>query len=374
VNWRGAGIAWLAFVLWLLVVALLGMALQGCGQSSAAPERRVVLYTSTDAPLLPPILDRFMAETGIRVDVVTDTEATKTTGLADRLVSERGKPRADVWWSNEATTTVALAKSGMFEAGIFGEKTLPTDWPAMMRGEAGEWAGMALRGRVIAFNTKRAGAGAGGRGGGQIAAPIRLADFLNPALKGRIGMARPQFGTTRSHIAALVAAHGSERTRAFLAALKANGLRLYHGNSAVVRAIANAEIDVGLTDTDDVIGGVREGWPIGFVFEPAERADVASPALPSVGALIIPNTVAVLRGAPHPDAARVLADFLVSADVEEMLAASESRNVPVRKALPGPAELAAFPREVGAMAVTPAQIAEQLSAADALIAELFPME
>lgn len=358
-----------------LMAAIVGacvaaMALAGCDpiKPQASPEqvRRVTLYTSTDAPLLPPILDRFMAESGVRVDAVTDTEATKTTGLVERLLSERSSPRADVWWSNEASGTVALARAGVLVA--FDEEP---SWPAEWRGPGGLWHGFSLRARVIATNTKRV---------APAEAPTALADLLAPRFKGRIGMARPQFGTTRSQVAALVAMHGEQATRAFLAALKSQGVRLYNGNSAVVRALANAEIDAGLTDTDDVIAGQREGWPVACRFERVDGPDgpegaVAAPGLRSLGPLAIPNTVALVRGGPHPEAAAMLVRFLLSASTEEMLARGESRNVPVRATL-----AASLPASLGVSAipsparVTPEQVADAMGDADRIIAEVFPLD
>jgi iron(III) transport system substrate-binding protein len=51
------------------------------------------------------------------------------------------------------------------------------------------------------------------------------------------------------------------------------------------------------------------------------------------GTLLIPNSVALLAGAPHPQTAKVLIDFLTSDQTEKLLAQSESRNIPVRESL-----------------------------------------
>ena len=75
----------------------------------------VVLYTSVDSNLVQPIVEEFEKETGIHARVVGDTEATKTTGLVARLLSERAKPRADVWWSSEPLGTVSLAQAGILD-------------------------------------------------------------------------------------------------------------------------------------------------------------------------------------------------------------------------------------------------------------------
>ena len=47
------------------------------------------------------------------------------------------------------------------------------------------------------------------------------------------------------------------------------------------------------------------------------------------GTLRIPNTVAVLKNAPHPIAASALADFLVSPEAEQRLAMGDSAQIPI---------------------------------------------
>ncbi|MDX2131999.1 MAG: ABC transporter substrate-binding protein [Planctomycetota bacterium] len=322
----------------------------------------VVLYTSTDAFLLPPILESFERQSGLTVKVVGDTEATKTTGLVERLLAERESPRADVWWSNEALGTIALAKAGVLEPfASKQEATLGAAWPAAHRATDRTWYGFALRARVIAFNETRVQAAD---------APTRLRDLTDARWSGRVGIARPQFGTTRTQIAALIAMHGEDPVREWLLALRDNGVRVYDGNSSVVRAIFLGEIDVGLTDTDDVHAARRQQWPVGMVFESPDKPRAKVEGLPSAGAVVIPNTVALVRGGPHPNTARRLADFLLSAEVERALAASDSRNVPIRESLAKDAGVAPIP---DAAPVTSEQAGAHLAAADRLIAGVFPL-
>jgi ABC-type Fe3+ transport system substrate-binding protein len=54
---------------------------------------------------------------------------------------------------------------------------------------------------------------------------------------------------------------------------------------------------------------------------------------PTRGALLIPNTVAIVAGSSRPDEARRLLEFLLSEQVERMLFESPSRNIPWRLAL-----------------------------------------
>jgi len=61
--------------------------------------------------------------------------------------------------------------------------------------------------------------------------------------------------------------------------------------------------------------------------------DMVFPDMGDGGTLLIPCTVALLTGAPSPGNGRKLIDFLLSAEVEELLAKSDSGNIPVRAAL-----------------------------------------
>ena len=48
-----------------------------------------------------------------------------------------------------------------------------------------------------------------------------------------------------------------------------------------------------------------------------------------LGTLFIPNTVAIIKGAPHREAASKLVDYLLSPSVEEHLAACPSAQIPL---------------------------------------------
>jgi iron(III) transport system substrate-binding protein len=319
------------------VVLILGLWLlaASCGRRDGGGEgeQRVVLYSSVDDHVLREVVRAFEQAHGIRVQLAGDTEATKTTGLVQRLLAERASPRADVWWSSEPFGTIQLSREGLLEPYTSNhEAEFGGTWPAEMRGERGDWYGFASRARVIVYNTQRLQASE---------VPRTLRDLADERWRGRVGLARPQFGTTRGHMGALVVLCGEEQTEAWLAAMRANGLRLYDGNAMVVRAAALGEIDLALTDTDDVWAGQREGWPVELVFEmpDSDRGD----GLCSFGPMLVPNTVAKVRGGPNPQAAALLIEFILSERVERMLAESESGNIPIRPSLAAQFPRAAIP-------------------------------
>ncbi len=275
---------------------------------------RIVLYSSMDADVLSPIVKRFEKESGIGVDVVTDTEATKSTGLVERLISEKDAPRADVWWSSETLGTVLLSRAGVLApySSMDAENTGSGGWPGSLRGKKQDWYGLAPRPRVIVYNTKSVAPPA--------LPPRQIEDLASArfASKG-VAIADPAFGTTRGHIAVLFATLGDKEFAKQMGGVK---WRVYDGNAAVVRAVANGEVDAGLADFDDFIGAEKNGWPVAVSFPIlATRA--------GEGIIATPGTVAVVKGTAHEADARRLIDFILSRSVQEELATGPWRGMPV---------------------------------------------
>src|SRR6187431_876808 len=93
---------------WTFGVALLALIfVTACG-GAGRPTREVTAYVSADRPFSEPILQEYERRSGVRVSVVYDTEETKSTGLANRLLAEMQRPQADVFWSNEPVRTLVL--------------------------------------------------------------------------------------------------------------------------------------------------------------------------------------------------------------------------------------------------------------------------
>jgi iron(III) transport system substrate-binding protein len=318
---------------------------------SCAPKQpTVVVYTSVDQVYAEPVLKAFAERTGIRVQPVFDVEATKTTGLANRLIAEKNHPRADVWWSGEFAQTMRLKAEGVLAPY---DSPAAADIPAAYRDPGFYWTGVAGRARVLLVNTELL---------TPEQYPRSLQDLLDERLPGaQIGIAYPLFGTTATHAAALYAAWGREAARDYFARLQARGVRVVDGNSVVRDMVAQGQLACGLTDTDDACGAVEKGAPVEILFPDQQEG--------GLGTLVIPGTVALVADAPHPEQGRALIDYLVSAEVERELVASGWCQVPLRSTVappacpPGPA-----PR---GMAVGLEAIWQQTEAASADLREIF---
>jgi iron(III) transport system substrate-binding protein len=301
-------------------LALLGAG--GCRspESTQNAARTVTVYVSTDRVFSEPVLREYERRSGVTVNAVYDTEETKSTGLANRLLAEKARPQADVFWSNEPVRTLVLKSLDVLASY---RSPSAEGIPAALLDPDGYWTGFSARIRVIAYNTKTV---------ALKDAPQSIFDLADPKWKGQVAMADPRFGSTSFHVAALYALAGDDKMDDFFRRLKANGVRIVEGNSVVRDLVARGEVKTGLTDTDDVNVAIENGQPVGMVLPDRE----------GLGVPVMPNMVSLIAGASHPEEARKLIDYLLSADVERQLAQSEAVQIPLHAGVPGPKNIPAI--------------------------------
>jgi len=289
-------------------------------ESVESAERTVTIYVSTDRVFSEPVLREYERRSGVHVNAAYDTEETKSTGLANRLLAEINRPQADVFWSNEPVRTLVLKSRGVLAPY---RSASAEGIPAALVDPDGYWTGFSARMRVIAYNTTLV---------RPDEAPQSVFDLADPTWKGQVAMADPRFGSTSFHVAALYALAGDEKMDDFFRRLKANGVRIVDGNSVVRDLVARGEVKVGLTDTDDVNVAIEDGRPVGMVL----------PDKDGLGVPVMPNMVSLVANAPHVEEARTLIDYLLSADVERQLAQSEAVQLPLHAGVPGPKNIPAI--------------------------------
>lgn len=270
----------------------------------------VVVYTALDRFYSEPILKQFEKETGIAVRPRYDTEATKTTGLYNRIVAESGRPRCDVFWNNEVLFTVSLKRRGLLE--VFRPPNA-RDIPAAFKDRDDYWTGFAARARVIVYNTDLL---------TSETAPSSVLDFAKSQWRGKLAIAYPLFGTTRTHSALLFQHWGADKAREYFRSLKENNVRILDGNAMVCKGVARGEFVAGLTDTDDVHAAQEDGRPVDFILPDQGPGEM--------GALLIPNTLSLIHNCPNPEGGRLLIDFLLRPEIENQLAVARSAQIPVR--------------------------------------------
>lgn len=296
-----------AILVWVVLLTALGAAWFGCKQQD---RRQVVVYVSVDQAHAEPVLAAFERARGIEVLPVYDVEANKAAGLARRILAERSHPRADVFWNGELVQTLMLSRSGVLAAY---RSPSASDLPSDFVDPSGLWAGCAGRVRVFVMPSALA----------PDRQPSSIWDLAgDKAAPNEIGLSIPLFGTSATHAAALYAEVGPERARTFYETIKHKGVRIADGNSTVRDLVVQGKLQFGMVDTDDACEAVRRGANI--------RTVAPDQAEGSLGALVIPTTVAVVLGGPHPQEAKALVDFLLSPEAERLLVASGWSHAPAR--------------------------------------------
>jgi iron(III) transport system substrate-binding protein len=265
---------------WWFVIPFVGFCLALLLPSIGVFKRhpQVTAYCAQDQIYAESIFHDFEKQTGIKVRAVYDSEAVKTVGLANRLLAERSHPQCDVFWGNEEMRTRQVAAQDVFR-------------------ETNGWAAFGYRSRRVVINTNQV----------QLAsAPHSLLELTNEQWRGKVALAYPQFGTTGAQFHALQQHWGAEQWEQWCRALAANKPLLVDGNSVVVKLVGKGESAIGLTDSDDIAEGQNNGLPI-------------APLPMNDETLLIPNTVAVIRNAPHSESAEKLFEYLQRPEIAERL-------------------------------------------------------
>jgi iron(III) transport system substrate-binding protein len=329
----------------VLMISLFGFV--ACRDSS---EPEVVIYTSLDQTFSEVILREFEEQTGIRTRAVYDTEAAKTTGLVNRLLEEQANPRADVFWNSEIVRTVVLERRGILDAYY---SPSAENIPAQFKDLDGNWTGFAARARVLVANREVL---------TSEERPHSIFELVEPDWRGRVALANPLFGTTATHAAALFTLLGREEAESYFKALRANDVAIVAGNATSKDRVAAGDFAIGFTDTDDVLVALSRGLPVEMIFPDQDAG--------AIGTLLIPNTVALIRGGPNPEHGKRLIDYILSEEVEGRLAYAKGGQIPLRSSVTRPAHVPAWDA-LELMDVDFEAVADQLEHSSTFLRALF---
>ncbi|MBI4336879.1 MAG: iron ABC transporter substrate-binding protein [Chloroflexi bacterium] len=274
----------------LLLVLALGLA--ACRGEPAT----LTVYSGRSEELVGPIIEQFRKTTGIDVQV----RYGGTAELAATILEEGQNSPADVYWAQDAGALGALSKGGKLAK-------LPDSVlnkvEGRFRSPKGEWVGVTGRARVVAYNTKNV---------TEADLPDSISGFTDPQWKGRIGWA-PTNGSFQAFVTALRIAEGDAKARQWLEGVKANGAKTYGNNSAIVRAVATGEVDVGFVNHYYLYTFLKEQ---GLSF-PVRNY---SPRAGDAGAMINVAGVGVLGTSKHRQEALRFLEYLLSNEAQKYFA------------------------------------------------------
>ena len=254
---------------------------------NARKEGSVVLYTSLAPTESGPLGQAFEKKTGVKVEIFR----TISEKVVQRAVTEtKAKRHAfDVVETNGPEMEIMAREK------VFADFHSPHlgDIPASAIPSHRQWIPDRVNFFVVAFNTTKV---------KRDEIPRSYAAFVDPKWKGRIGIE----ATDAEWMATLVKKWGEAQGMDYFKKLAAMKPDVRKGHVLLAELIAAGEIPVGLTVYNSNAESLkRRGAPIDWV-----------PVEPVVGR---PQGIGVARNAPHPHAALLFVDFVLSPEGQELL-------------------------------------------------------
>ncbi|MBT8208675.1 MAG: extracellular solute-binding protein, partial [Acidimicrobiia bacterium] len=171
--------------------------------------------------------------------------------------------------------------------------------PAQFSDVDGRWVGVSGRSRVMVYNTSAV--------AGDL--PVSVDAIRSDEWAGRVAIA-PTNGSFLAFVAAMILLEGEDVTLRWLEAMES--APTYSGNSVIVAAVANGEVDAGL---------VNHYYLLRLMDEQG-GADAANWFFPTSGAgsLVMPSGAGILASSGRSDAAAEFVEFLLSDEAQRYFA------------------------------------------------------
>ncbi len=253
------------------------------------------------------IFAQFEEDTGIKIEFLDMSSGE----VLARMQAEAGSPIGDIWFGGGVDSFIAADNDDMLERYV---SPFAGNVPAEYKDADGAWTGISLVVVSVVFNTEVA-----EENGAAI--PETWEDLTKPEYAGELLMPDPSIsGTAYTTLSGLLQTFGEEEGWELFARLDAN-MPYYAQRGGEPPTAANmGEIMAGIAP--GIATGAAEGYPVVTVF-------------PKDGTPWWPAPVAIMKGAPNLEAAKVFVDWCLTKHGQEVLAEHDPRP-PVRDDVPMP--------------------------------------
>ena len=300
---------------WLSVIGVCTSVLAimvGTAVAQGKPESSVVVYSAADADMVNSVVAAFEKK---YPGVKGSTVVAGTGEIIKRMEAEKGRPLGDVGWSfgPEAIGD----KKMLFEPYLSGEAA--SFFPGQVPADR-VWSPFTTMPYVIMYNKKLV---------SEAEKPKSWKDVLDPKWKGKVAFAdATKSGSSYTLLITWLTLYGkNEAGWKFVEDLLRQCVVLPK-SSMTYQGVANGEYPIGLTFEQAAFDYLKGGAPIGLIY-------------PSEGTAITLDGSAVIKKAPHPNAAKLFLDWTVSKEMQQLMVERFGRRS-VRKDVGSPAGLPAL--------------------------------
>lgn len=268
-----------------------GAAWVGMGSENSTDEvRELTIYSGRSEEFIAPFFANWEKESGIKLNIRYGDSAE----LAAQILEEGKNSPADLFLSQDAGSLGAVSAAGLLTK-------LPDSVAKQIENKyvAGDrtWVGVTGRARVFAY-----------RPGAVPTLPQSVADLTKPAYKDKVGIA-PSNASFQAFVTALINKKGEKFAQQWLTGMKANGVKIFLKNSAIVEAIDKGEIDLGLVNHYYV-------WEVSEALGRKIDVEIGFFAPGDIGNLVNVSGVGIFATSEKSNAARNLINFLTSEPVQ----------------------------------------------------------
>jgi iron(III) transport system substrate-binding protein len=260
--------------------------------AAAKKEGKVVWYTSTPIEQGQKIVDLFQKETGIKVEMFRSGGS----AILRRFQQEAdaGRIAADVLTTSDPAASAALTRKGMFVA------FKPRDFdkiPDAAKDPNGNYIAQRLNMMTIYLREDKVPAAD---------QPKTWDDLLDPKYKGKMVLTDPSFTALQVSVIGMMS---KARGWGFYEKLQKNDVMVVQGNQQVSDMLKRGERMIAVGALDSYAAEERRaGHPIKTLY-------------PSDGVFVIPSPTAVVKGGANPNAAKLFAQHMISAEVQKIFPA-----------------------------------------------------
>ena len=257
--------------------------------TSALGQGKVVVYTSNDSNLNRFIFEAFKKETGVEVEQVEAGSGV----ILRRMASERERPLGDIIWGVSRT----LLRANKALLAPYASKNRDAV-PAHFRDPDDLWLGTNVHLLVILQNTKLLPADQG---------PKTWADLMKPEWKGKIAFTDPaNSGSAYSNLTMLAQLWGgNDAAWDKVSSLLAN-TKVLNRSSLVFQGVGNGEFPLGMSLEYAGYQWSSNGAPVKVIY-------------PADGTIAQMEGVAIIKGGPNTENAKLFVDYVSRKDVREAI-------------------------------------------------------
>jgi iron(III) transport system substrate-binding protein len=271
----------------ILILLVAGIAVAG------AQAKKVVAYTAHEDNIISEMVPLFQKETGYTLEFVKLASG----DVIKRVKAEAANPQCDVIWS--------IGGEQLEADSALLEKYVPKEWskidPVFKVGT--NWLPYTGIMNVFIVNTKLV---------SDAQTPKKWTDLTDPKWKGKVCSATPdKSGSAYMQLNNVLLAYKDTGWDVYKKLL--TNFFISASSGSVPKFVNDGEAAVGITLEDNAFRYVQGGGPVKIVY-------------PEDGAIAAPDGIAIVKGAPHLDAAKVFVDWCLSKTAQEFLVAKMFRR------------------------------------------------